>query len=551
MSSSENASRRDRSAPAASTARGRRAAGPPSSPPEPQEDTSTQAQQLRASEQRFEKAFHANPTPMAIVRLRDGRYLDINDASLRMLGYSRHEVIGKTGRELAFTPDEVREKVKEALRAGTAARPMEVQVRTKSGAMRDLLQTLEFIELDGEMCLLGSSLDITERKQAEGQLRQSQKFEALGQLAGGIAHDFNNLLTAINGYAGLALGHIEAEHPLYEYLHEILKAGERAAGLTRQLLIYSRKQAFRPKAWNLNLIVAEMDSMVARLIGENVRLITALAPDARAVKVDRGLVEQVVLNLIVNARDAMKDGGELRIATTNVDVHHDNLGKHREVSPGSYVRLSISDTGSGMPPEVQARIFEPFFTTKGEGQGTGLGLSVVYGIVKQSGGSISLDTAVGRGTTFHVYFPIADAKEAAAVVPDPERNPAAHRGHETILLVEDETSVRRFTCDALEAQGYRVVAVSNGAEALQALLAPVHPFDLMITDLVMPTMGGKELAERARALHPHLPVLFVSGYAARGDGGLPFLQKPFGPFELSRKVRELLKTSALAPAPAA
>ena len=502
---------------------------------------------LRASERRFSKAFHANPTPMAIARLRDGRYLDVNEASLRMLGYTRDEVVGKTGTELGLTSPASSEAVYQEMANQGATRQFEVQVRTKSGAIRDLLLSLEPIELDGETCVLGSSLDITERKQAEAQSRQSQKLEALGHLASGVAHDFNNLLTAINGYASLGLARVDAAHPVHECLHEIFKAGERAAGLTRQLLIYARKQSLAPQLWNLNLIVGEMKAMLARLIGEDVRLNTGLAPDARPVKVDRGQIEQVILNLVVNARDAMEEGGELAIETGNVDVDGRNAARHPEVPPGAYVRLSFTDTGTGMLPDVQAHIFEPFFTTKAEGHGTGLGLSVVHGIVKQSGGRIVAQSAPGHGSTFRVYLPVAEAQEPAADHPDEAKEAAAYWGSETIMVVEDEASVRRFTVRALEAQGYTVTAFANGGDALAVLAVAAAPPHLLITDLVMPGLSGKEVADRARRIRPGLPVLFVSGYSARGlgdgvsSGDDPLLRKPFGPFELTRKVRELLQ----------
>jgi CheY-like chemotaxis protein len=372
--------------------------------------------------------------------------------------------------------------------------------------------------------------------------------EAIGQLAGGVAHDFNNLLTVINGFTGLVLHRLGASDPLYQDLREVLNAGERAAGLTRQLLAYSRKQVLEPRVWSLNEIVGDMAPMLRRLIGEEIDLVTDLASDAGMVKVDRGQVEQIVLNLTINARDAMPKGGKLTLATGNVVLREESDAATRPDSPpGSYVALNVSDTGVGMTPAVRARAFEPFFTTKPTGRGTGLGLPVVYGIVKQSGGSISIQSELGQGTTVRIYFPRSDG-EMKAEDTGSKGGFEALRGSETILLVEDEEPVRNFARNALESFGYSVIEATNGREAQALLEDPANRVDLVIADVVMPQTGGRALSFWLGEHLPFLPILFVSGYTRDGvghEGGGDlgehlFLQKPFGPLELCRKVREAL-----------
>lgn len=387
--------------------------------------------------------------------------------------------------------------------------------------------------------------DLTHLKQVEEQLRQSQKMEAIGQLAGGIAHDFNNLLTAINGYSSMALEKLPSGDPLHGFMSEVLRSGERAAGLTRQLLAYSRKQVLETKLWDLNSIVSEMQAMLRRIIGEDIILSTRLAAGQVLAKVDRGQVEQILLNLSLNSRDAMPRGGKLILETRTAFLHDGNATLSAETGRGPHVVLSVTDTGSGMPPEVKARIFEPFYTTKEVGKGTGLGLSSVYGIVKQSGGSITVRSEPGQGTTFHIYFPEATVESHRAE--EIQLAPPDYRGTETILLVEDEEAVRRFAAHALEVKGYTVLRAANGREALGILARRQAPIALVVTDVVMPDVGGQVLADRLRELHPDLPILFISGYTDSSvihkglmdrPGG--FLQKPFGPTDLARSVREAL-----------
>jgi PAS domain S-box-containing protein len=397
--------------------------------------------------------------------------------------------------------------------------------------------------------------DITERKRAQKeitdlgeQLRQSQKMEAIGRLAGGIAHDFNNLLTLIKGYSQLSLLDLKEEDPLKDSIEGIKKASERASDLTRQLLAFSRRQVMEMKVLDLNSLLRDLDKMLRRIIGEHVELGMRLADDLGRVKADPGQMEQVILNLAVNARDAMPSGGNLTIETANEEVDEAFVRAHIGVSPGRYVQLTVRDTGVGMSPEVQERVFEPFFTTKEKGQGTGLGLSTVYGIVKQSGGNIWLDSTLGKGTTFKIYLPrVEESAEAAQEGAEKGEAEDLPRGRETVLVVEDDEGVRQLSARILNRQGYRVWEAVNGAEALRIIEQQKEPIDLMLTDVVMPQMGGKELAEKVQPLRPQMKVLFISGYMDDAvvhreilDSASHFLQKPFSPAALARKVREVL-----------
>jgi PAS domain S-box-containing protein len=380
---------------------------------------------------------------------------------------------------------------------------------------------------------------------SEQQLRQSQKLEAIGQLAGGVAHDFNNLLTAINGYSSLALQRLDNNHPVRGYLEEVKKAGDRAANLTRQLLAFGRKQMLQPLALNLNDVVADMSKMLRRLIGEDIQFTAKFDPELKRIKADPGQIEQVLVNLVVNARDAMPQGGHLTIETANIEVDRDYAGKHFGVQPGSYVMLAISDTGTGMSEEIKARIFEPFFTTKEKGKGTGLGLSTVYGIVKQSGGNIWVYSEPGRGTSFKVYLQQFEATSDPLEKPVPEL--VAQGGSETILLVEDEDVVRGLARKILEQSGYSVLDARNGADAIRISGEHSDPIHLLLTDVVMPELSGKEIAERLTLQRPGTRVLFMSGYTDQAivhhgvvDADVEFIQKPFTPGALARKVRAVL-----------
>jgi len=390
-------------------------------------------------------------------------------------------------------------------------------------------------------------LDITERKHLEEQLRQSQKMEAVGRLAGGIAHDFNNLLTAIIGYSQLLLGRLEAGNPMQEELEEIKKAGERAASLTRQLLAFSRKELLHPQVLDLNALVANLDKMLRRLIGEDIELVTIFGPRLECVEADPAQLEQVVLNLVVNARDAMPQGGKIVIETMNLELDEAYADQHVAVSPGRYVMLAVSDQGCGMDAETLKHIFEPFYTTKHHAEGTGLGLSTVYGVVKQSGGNIWVYSDVGRGTTFKIYLPqvnqVVDVGETEAL------STVVAGGTETVLLAEDEKLVRKFVRSILEKNGYTVLEAHHGSEALRVALQHPGPIHLLLTDMVMPLMDGKLLAQRMVGLRPGIRVLYMSGYSENAvvhhgvlESGMAFIEKPFTVETLARKVREALDT---------
>ncbi len=399
---------------------------------------------------------------------------------------------------------------------------------------------------------VGMNLDITERKLAEESLHkseakliQAQKLESVGRLAGGIAHDFNNMLTAINGYSDLALRKLSANDPLRHYIEEIKKSGERSASLTQQLLAFSRKQVLKPRIIDINNIIHETHSMLSRLIGEDIQFESNLAPDIKLIKVDVGQLSQVIMNLIVNARDAMPDGGKLTIETANVVFDEQFSEFYFEAKPGRYVMLTVSDTGIGMDKEVQKNIFEPFYTTKEISKGTGLGLSTVYGIVKQSGGYIWVYSEPDKGAIFKIYFP--QVEDEIKPVIEREPSPSFHSGSETVLLAEDEDMVRNLCRQVLESCGYQVIEAKNGIEALELFKENSAKVDLLMTDIVMPKMGGKELAENLRKLSPGLPILFMSGYPDDAvvrhgiiDAEMNYLQKPFTFNTLTQKVRELL-----------
>jgi len=385
-----------------------------------------------------------------------------------------------------------------------------------------------------------------ERRQLEAQSIEGQKMEVIGQLAGGVAHDFNNILGVIIGYSGLLITALGPENPLRKHVEEIQHAAGRAAGLTRQLLVFSRKQTVQPVVLDLNVVVKEMETMLARLIDENIELTFVLGKALGRIKADSGQIGQVLMNLVVNARDAMPSGGKLSVATYDITLDLDYACAHPDVVPGGYVMLSVSDTGAGMTDEVKAHLFEAFFTTKPKGKGTGLGLTTCQTIVKQSGGHMSVYSEVGNGTTFKIYFPrIEQPLDVAA-----SQIPAGPlpRGTETLLVVEDEPSVRILARNGLEAQGYEVLSAANGQEALR--VAHDHkgpPIRLVVTDVIMPLMGGKATAEWLQATYPDLKILFTSGYtddaiAHHGvlDAGVQFLSKPYTTAMLARKVREVL-----------
>jgi PAS domain S-box-containing protein len=390
----------------------------------------------------------------------------------------------------------------------------------------------------------GVMVDVTQQKRLEAQFHHAQKMEAVGRLAGGVAHDFNNLLTAITGYSEMVLDNLPPRDVSRGLTQEILQAGERAARLTQQLLAFSRKQVLRPTVLNLNRIISGVEKMLGRLIGEDVELVTRLDPHLGLVKADLGQLEQVIVNLAVNARDAMPSGGQFLLETANVD-RESEAPCDPEVPPGRSVRLTVSDTGCGMDEATRARLFEPFFTTKEVGKGTGLGLSTVYGIIKQSGGHITVSSSVGHGTTFTIYLPRVEA-----VVPDKAPDPgksSPRGGQEVVLVVEDEAVVRRLASVVLRQQGYTVLEATDGVEALRICERYQGPLDLLLTDLVMPQMNGRQLARALKRMRPELKVLYFSGYPDDAilrhgfvEEGLDFFPKPFTSNALAHKVREVL-----------
>jgi PAS domain S-box-containing protein len=499
----------------------------------------------KSAEENFYLAFNASPEPITIATLAQGRYLDVNESFLKATGYQREEVIGHTSLELKiWDSSEDRARLLEHLRDHGSVRDFQVTFRAKSGEQRVWLHSVNRIEFAGEECLISSQKDITSQKILETQLRQSQKMEAVGQLTGGIAHDFNNLLGIIIGYSELLEEGLGENEKLCKNAGEIKKAGQRAASLTRQLLAFSRQQVLEPKVLNLNHIVAETQKMLRRLIGEHIELSTCLAADLGQVKADQGQIDQVILNLAVNARDAMPDGGKLLIETSNVELNETFAVRHPPTVPGSYVALVVTDSGIGMDAETQAHMFEPFFTTKEVGKGTGLGLATVYGVVKQSGGYIWVYSELGLGTTFRIYLPRVD--EPVERRTSNAAGPALERRSETILLVEDEELLRTLTRTLLEHGGYKVLEASDGAEAIEIARSHREPIGLMLTDMVMPGMSGPEVAQSFAPMHPEAKVVFMSGYTnftgrAILAADANFIQKPFTREVLLAKLRHVLE----------
>jgi PAS domain S-box-containing protein len=501
--------------------------------------------QLQESETRYRLLFESNPQAMWVFDTETLRFLAVNDAAVRRYGYSREEFLAMTLFDIRLPAEH--DRLREALRR----RPegpyfvADMRHRRKDGTVIEVEIAVDTIPFGGRPAHLVSVQDVTERKRLEDQLRQSQKIEAVGQLAGGIAHDFNNLLTAITGYSDLLLEDLGPQDPRRHDLEEIRKAARRAASLTQQLLAFSRKQVLQPQVLDLNQVVANAEQLLRRLIGEHIALRTIADPALGTTKADPAQLEQVIVNLAVNARDAMPHGGQLTIETKNVDLDAAYTATHPAITPGPYVVLAVSDTGIGMDEDTRARMFEPFFTTKGPGKGTGLGLSTVHGIVNQSGGAIWVYSEIGKGTTFKIYLPriAGKARPIGASAP-----PAAlPRGTETVLLVEDEPALRAVARRTLERQGYVVLEASHGEMALDIAARHTGALDLLMTDVVMPGISGRELATRLVAARPRVRVLFTSGYTDDAivhhgvlEAGIQFLQKPFTPSALARKVREVL-----------
>jgi PAS domain S-box-containing protein len=493
----------------------------------------------------FAKAFRSSPLSITISTLSEGRYLDVNNAFLQMMGYERRDVIGRTAAELGIWKDrEDRDRMLEMLRRANVGKGLQARLKTRTGEVREANVSAEVIDVDGTPCMLALTQDVTEARRLENQLRQAQRLGAVGRLAGGVAHDFNNILTVIIGYSELATYRLGAEHGVSKHLGEIKFAAERAASLTRQLLAFSRQQVLFPRVLDLNGVVNNLMRMLLRLIGEDIRL-SFNAGSVSHIKADLGQIEQILMNLVVNARDAMPQGGVISIETSNVGLEDGYVDSHLSVRPGRYVMLSISDTGCGMDEKTVAQIFEPFFTTKGPGQGTGLGLSTVYGIVKQSDGYIWVYSELGRGTTFKIYFP--EQKDGEQRMPESATPLDIVIGTETVLVVEDDEALRKLITDLLGSAGYKVLQAANGDAALQSLTMYDQHIDLVLTDMLMPAMSGIELSGRLRILRPNLKVLLMSGYAgdliARyrlADGEVMLIEKPFTRHGLLTKIRTAL-----------
>jgi PAS domain S-box-containing protein len=495
--------------------------------------------EIERSEERYRMLFEASPMPMWVYDADTLTFVRVNDAAVRKYGYSREEFLAM--RIIDIRPQEevaaVLADVKARGGPGSPA-PKVWRHLTKDGSVIEVEITAGRITFEGRRAALVLANDVSERMRLERRLADAEKMEAIGRLAGGVAHDFNNLLTVIAGYAEI----LQRRGAGSEEAGEISRAAAQAAALTHQLLAFSRRQVLHPKVLDLNEIVAGMEPMLHRIIGDDVIVGTRLASDLAPVEADRAQIERVILNLAANARDAMPGGGALTIETANVDVDEAQVAEHGDGRAGPHVLLAVSDTGHGMDPDVTKHLFEPFFTTKAAGEGTGLGLATVFGVVKQSGGGIYVYSEPGRGSTFKIYLPAATAEaDGRGSVPEL----AAERGTETIVVVEDDDGVRALVKLMLEANGYEVFAVGDAESA--ARLCTERTIDLLLTDVVMPEVSGSQLAERLRGLAPSMRILFMSGYsdeAVQRHGELTasaaFLEKPFTERALARKVREVL-----------
>jgi two-component system cell cycle sensor histidine kinase/response regulator CckA len=510
---------------------------------------------LRSSEDRYRQLFELESDAIVLVDNETGKILEVNAAAMALYGYGREEWLCMNHADVSAEPD----KTRQAALEGHTQIPLRWHKR-KDGTVFPVEITGQHFDWKGHSVHIAAIRDTTQRLEAEralrerdDQLRQSQKMEAVGQLAGGIAHDFNNLLTAIVGYSDLILSSSEGVgDSLRGDVEEIKAAADRASALTRQILAFSRRQALQPEVVSMNEIVGGTERLLCRTLGEDIDLVTLLRPELGLVEVDASQFEQMIMNLALNSRDAMPNGGKLTIETANVELSDEYCHSHAGTTVGPHVMLAVSDTGVGMDEETRSRVFEPFFTTKEPGKGTGLGLSTVYGTVKQSGGNIFVYSEPGKGTTVKVYLPRVDQpkKKRLATV----RAPGSMTGDETILVVEDERAVRDLTARILKRLGYEVIDTANGDDALAMLGDCDRSVDMLLTDVVLPgTMQGNEVAEAVRLLYPRLPVLYMSGYtrdaivhAGRLDEGVNYLEKPFTPDGLARRVREVLDCEVVA-----
>jgi len=493
---------------------------------------------LTDQDKKFQFLFEENPQPMWVFDPVSQQILEANQAAAQLYGYGRDEFRGMSLARLEGSHTS-KEADAPALSDGIYSH------RTRDGRRFEAETAVREIEYGGATVHLVALLDVTIRRQLEAQLRQAQKMEAVGMLAGGVAHDFNNLLTIITGYSQLILKNLSPSDPNHHSAEQIVKAGERAAALTRQLLAFSRRQVLQPKVVDLNKLVTSLGSMLRRVIGEDIDLRLEMRPELGQVNADPGQMEQVLMNLVVNARDAMPSGGTLTIETANVMLDDGYAGRNIGVRPGPYTLLAVSDNGVGMDEATQAHLFEPFFTTKGSGRGTGLGLSTVFGIVKQSGGSVEVYSVPGRGTSVKIYLPRVD--KPVAVESDAPYKTVA-RGSETILLVEDDEMVRNLVRETLQREGYKVLDAADSVEARRISERHKAVIHLLITDVVMPKVSGRDLALELCRRRPEMRVLYMSGYtdSAIVNSGIlqkevAFLQKPFPPAALAERVRDVLE----------
>jgi PAS domain S-box-containing protein len=493
--------------------------------------------ELRSSAERYRHLFESSPLPMWVYDLASLQLLTVNEAAIKRYGYSRAEF-------LALTLDDLRPPEDIELLHADVARHSDAPALWRHVTKRGELLTVEItahdLEYEGRIARLVLANDVTERQRLEDQLRQSQKMEAIGRLAGGVAHDFNNILCVIMSYSETLLDTLEPGE-MRDDIEQIRNAGSRGAALTRQLLMFNRQQLLEPRVLDLNEVLTDMGKMLQRLLREDIALRTTLARELGQVRADLGSIEQVLMNLVVNARDAMPGGGKLALETANVELDRAYASEHLGVKPGRYVMICVRDTGIGMDAATQARIFEPFFTTKERGRGTGLGLSTVFGIMQQNHGHIAVESAPGQGTMFRLYFPRVDAVAAPI---RPRGRPTTQYGTETILLVEDDDQVRAVAHTILKKFGYGVIAARDGDEAQRVCEAHPQRIHLLLTDVVMPGITGPELARRLRSIRPEMKVLCMSGYtddeSAERDDSIEYLQKPFTAEALSLRVRAVI-----------
>ncbi|MEO6787729.1 MAG: ATP-binding protein, partial [Chthoniobacteraceae bacterium] len=501
--------------------------------------------EIALSEERFSKAFRNSPIPQAIQTLTAQRFVDVNDAFLAMTSFTREEIVGRTPLELRLCLD-YETRFVQSVREGKVVRNVEAQIGGRGGELRNALVSIEPLTIAGEPHILLMAQDISGKLELESQLRQAQKMEAVGQLAAGIAHDFNNLLTIIQGHASLHCATAGVSPAVANSLSQISSAAERAADLTRKLLTFSCRNMVRPRVFKLNDTIKSLGEMLHRVLGEKVVLKTALSADLRRVFADATSVEQVLMTLTLNSRDAMPDGGTITVSTSNVILGGDAPARHPDARAGEYVCLSVTDTGTGMDEATRSRIFEPFFTTKGTNKGTGMGLATVYGIVKQHAGWLEVETAIGKGSTFRVFIPSTDREAEAGGESHPE--PIADDSGHTIMVVEDDPAVRSLVVEVLQSYNYNVIEAETGDAAIQRWPECKEDVDLVLTDMVMPgEANGLDVAQHCTSTKPEVKVIYTSGYSGelfgsnlRLEDGVNYLPKPYFSGKLTAIVRNAL-----------